>query len=131
MPASVSSTEIRRERARLQRLAEQTPGVAYVGYRTGQLELRRESPANGIHRVSLTAVAAPGLGDEPMVYYHPVVHRVTDDGERVQRRERFRHPMPATDWLLEAVPDFDLVETEYVNVPDEAVEDAEFPGTGG
>ena len=117
--SSLSTTDIAREWGKLQRLSNADPGVAYIGHVTGQLALRFDPPVDGIHRVLLSAVAAGELGHEQLVYYHPVLHRVTDDGERLQQRTQFRHPLPAHDWLLETVPDFDLLETVYVNEPDE------------
>lgn len=119
MSSSISDAEIRRERNRLQRLSKRDPGVVYLGYRTGQLILRFEPPENGVCRACLTALSAPGLGETPTVFYHAVVHRRTDDGRRVKEREGFRHPFPALDWLHETVPDFDLLDTVCVNVPDE------------
>ena len=118
MSSSLSGTDIRREWGQLQRRSKRDPGVAYGGYRTGQLALHFDSRDDSIRRVFLKAVSAPGVGEEPMVFYHPVVHWRTEDGERAQRRDQFRHPMPAQDWLLETVPDFDLLETVYINVPD-------------
>jgi hypothetical protein len=115
-----TTTAIDREWGQVQRRANADPGVAYVGHRTGQLAARLDPSETGIHRVLVPAVPTPGLGDEPLVYYHPVVHSVTPDGERRQRRRRYRHPFPAHDWLLEAVPDFDLLETDYVNEPAKA-----------
>lgn len=118
MSSTISGTEIRREWGQLQRRARPDPGVAYVGYRTGQLALHFAPPEEGVRRAFLKAFATPGIGDEPMVYYHAVVHRTRDDGQQVQLREQFRHPVPAQDWLLETVPDFDLLETVPLNVPD-------------
>jgi hypothetical protein len=118
MSPPLSGSDIRCEWGQLQRRARPNPGTAFLGYRTGQLAAHFESPDRDVRRVFLKAFTAPGLADEPMVYYHPVVHRVTDDGRRAQRREQFRHPIPAEEWLRETVPDFDLLETVPINVPD-------------
>lgn len=119
MDTSTSGTEIRREWDKLRRLSKRDPRVVYLGYRTGQMALHLDSSESDVHSVFLTALSAPGLGDSPMVFYHAVIHRRIDDGRRVQRREQFRHPFPALDWIHETVPDFDLLETVCVNLPDE------------
>lgn len=37
----------------------------------------------------------------------------------------FRHPFPALEWLNETVPDFDLLETVYLNERDDDERDAD------
>lgn len=105
------------ERSELRRRARSNPGVVHLGYLTGQLALYFDPPTTGISRVTVNAIASPP--DEEGRYYDAVVHRVgrTGDGPR---RQVFRHPIPAMDWLLEVVPDFDLLETVCVNDPSEA-----------
>lgn len=127
---SIADDDIRREWGQLQRLSGSDSGVAYLGYRTGQLAAQFDESEAGVDRVFLKAIATPGIGDDPMIYYHAVVHRLSDDGERLKQREEFRHPVPALDWLHETVPDFDLVETNSINTSsDEAPGDSRSPAT--
>lgn len=124
MNTAISSEEINWEWGQLQQRAKSNPGVAYLGYETGQLVAHVDGE-DRIGQVLLRAVSAPGVGDDPTVYYHAVVNWTTADGELLRQREEFRHPFPALDWIYETVPDFDLIETVTVDESDEdAVGDA-------
>ena len=113
------------ERSRLLRLARADPGVVYFGCLTGQLALSFDPPEEGISRVTVTAVVAPGTDEGKQRFYHAVIHRVGRTRGDAERRKVFRHPFPALDWLFETVPDFDLLETVRVNEPaDEGSEES-------
>lgn len=102
------------ERAEIQRRAKATPGVAYLGHATGQLALYLDPPVDGVTRASITTTTLPPVPRETAPYYHATVNRASSAGNG-EVREVFRHPFPALDWIAETVPDFDLIETTYVD----------------
>lgn len=122
MHTSITAADVRREWGQIQRRAKRDPGVVHLGYQTGQLAVHFGATESRPGRVFVKAISAPALGSDPATYYHAIVHEQTDEGERRQRREQFRHPFPALDWLHEIVPDFDLLETVTHNA--EAATDA-------
>lgn len=119
MTGSSFDATVGSERAEIQRLAKANPGVAFVGHVTGQLALHLDPPVEGVSRASITATTLPPIPGESAPYYHAAVHRTTDSGTGLPDCEVYRHPFPALDWLAETVPDFDLIETTYVNEPAE------------
>ena len=105
------------ERALLDRLARANPGVVHLGFLTGQISLYFDPPRQGVSRASVTAVVGSAAREERAPFYHAVVRRVGRVRGDTGRREVFRHPSPALEWLYETVPDFDLLETVRVNEP--------------
>ena len=108
-----------RERARLTRFAQANPGIAYLGYETGQLSLQFDPAYQGVDGAEVLVTTLPPIPKERAPYYHAVVHRTDEAGVPAPCREVFRHPFPALDWIHEMVPDFDLVKTVCVGGPEE------------
>lgn len=108
-----------KERARLTRFAKSNPGIAYLGYETGQLSLHLDPAYQGVRGAEVLVTTLPPIPKERAPYYHAVVHRTDEAGVSVPTREVFRHPFPALDWIHETVPDFDLVEMVCVGGPGE------------
>lgn len=124
MSPSVTDETVRAERARVRRLARETPDVVFVGYRSGQLAVRFDRARDGVRHVELARLDAPGGCDAPEPFYHLVV-RAAGGADADHRHEVFRHPFPALERLNETVPAFDLLEFSYVNEPDDEAEEGD------